>query len=51
MAILNKYEKVKSYYENELWSISRVRDSVVKSWITQEQFFKITGEIYEIMKK
>lgn len=41
-----KFEKVKSYYERCLWDISRVRNAVVKGWITAEEFFIITGEIY-----
>ena len=43
----SKFEKVKSYYERGLWDISRVRNAVVKDWITAEEFFMITGEIYE----
>ena len=42
----SKFEKVKSYYERGLWDISRVRSAVVKDWITAEEFFMITGEIY-----
>lgn len=44
---MSKFEKVKYYYDNGLWSIHRVRDAVVKEWITPEQFKKITGEDYE----
>lgn len=43
-----KFQKVKNYYDRGLWSISRVRDSVEKEWITSEEFEEITGEIYEI---
>ena len=43
----SKFEKVKSYYERGLWDISRVRNAVVMSWITAEEFFMITDEIYE----
>lgn len=43
----SKFKKVKSYYESGLWDISRVRNAVVKGWITAEEFFMITGEIYE----
>ena len=43
----NKFEKIKSYYERGLWDISRVRNAVVKGWITAEEFFMITDEIYE----
>lgn len=43
----SKYEKVKNYYDNGLWSIRKVRDAVEKGWITPEQFEEITGEVYE----
>lgn len=43
----NKFEKVRSYYERGLWDISRVRNAVVKGWITAEEYFIITGEVYE----
>lgn len=43
----NKFEKVKSYYERGMWDISRVRNAVVKGWITAEEYFIITGEVYE----
>ncbi|MBQ9750267.1 MAG: XkdX family protein [Clostridia bacterium] len=42
-----KYEKVKSYYDRGLWTIEMVRNAVAKSWITEEEFFEITGEDYE----
>lgn len=42
-----KFEKVKSYYERGLWDISRVRNAVVKGWITAEEFQIITGQPYE----
>ena len=37
------YEKVKSYYDRDMWSIDRVRSAVGK-WITEEEFTEITGE-------
>ena len=43
----SKFEKVKSYYERGLWDISRVRNAVVKGWITSDEFFLITGQVYE----
>ena len=43
----SKFEKVKSYYEHGLWSVSRVRDAVVKGWITAEEFETITDQPYE----
>lgn len=42
-----KYQKVKSYYDSGLWTIAMVRNAVVKKWITAEEFYEITGEVYE----
>ena len=42
-----KYETVKNYYKRGLWSIARVRNAVVKEWITAEEFEEITGQPYE----
>lgn len=47
MTYSKKYQKVKNFYDKGLWSISRVRDSVMKEWITPEEFEEITGEVYE----
>ena len=41
-----KYEKVKSYYDRGLWNIDMVRNAVVKGWITEEEFYEITGQVY-----
>jgi len=43
----SKYQKVKNYYDNGLWSIRKVHDAVEKGWITPEQFEEITGEVYD----
>lgn len=43
---MSKYEKVRYYYDAGLWSITQVRNAVVKGWITAEQFEEITGEVY-----
>ena len=40
------FEMVKNYFDKGLWSIIRVRNAVVKSWITAEEFKTITGEVY-----
>lgn len=40
------YTMVKNYYDTGKWSISRVRDAVVKRWITIDEFKEITGEDY-----
>lgn len=42
----NKYEKVKKYYDTGLWGINRVRDAVIKEWITPEEFYEITGQVF-----
>lgn len=41
-----KFQKVKYYYNNGLWGIERVRNAVVKNWITAEEFEIITGIPY-----
>ena len=38
------FKKVKGYYDSGLWSIERVRNAVLKGWITEEEFELITGE-------
>lgn len=43
----NKFEKVKSYYERVLWNVSRVRNAVVKNWITPAEFEEITDTVYK----
>ena len=32
------YEQVKKYYQKGLWSLERVRNAVVKGWITEPEF-------------
>lgn len=36
------FEQVKGYYDNGLWSKSRVRNAVGK-WITEEEYIEIVG--------
>ena len=43
---MSKFELVKTYYDKWLWNITRVKNAVVKNWITEEQFKEITGEDY-----
>lgn len=43
----NKFDKVKGYFERGLWNLERVRNAVVKGWITAEEFQIITGQPYE----
>lgn len=42
-----KYNKVKQYYDSGLWNKMMVHNAVVKGWITAEEYFEITGEVYE----
>ena len=42
-----KFNLVKKYYEQGLWSKKRVRDAVLKGWITADEYKEITGEEYE----
>lgn len=39
------FEKVQKYYKLGLWDISRV-SSAVGRWITEEEFYIITGQVY-----
>ena len=41
-----KFEKVKKYYDDRLWSKTMVRNAVVKAWITKAEYKEITGEKY-----
>lgn len=41
-----KFEKVKNYYDTGLWNLARVRNAVVKGWITEAEFKEITGKDY-----
>lgn len=38
------FEKIKRYYDEGLWSKIRVRNMVLKSVITEEEYQEITGE-------
>lgn len=42
---MSKYEKVKGFYEAELWSLGMVKNAVER-WITADEFQEITGEKY-----
>lgn len=41
-----KYETVKRYYDLKVWSLDRVRMAVQKGWITEAEFYEITGTTY-----
>ena len=40
------FDKVKKYYDQGLWGINKVRQAVVKGWITEKEFKEITGQDY-----
>ena len=40
------FEEVKEYYDSGRWSIERVRNAVIKGWITEAEFEEITGQPY-----
>ena len=46
MSLSKNYNKVKNYYDQELWSINKIRNAVNKGWITAEEFEIITGELF-----
>ena len=41
-----KFEQVKSFYDMGVWSETKLRNAVVKGWITQDEFKAITGKNY-----
>lgn len=41
-----RFKLVKSYYDRGLWSIERVAQAVKHNWITKEEYFEITGQVY-----
>ena len=40
------YEKIKKYYDTGLWSEERVRNIVIKGYITEEEYKDIIGKEY-----
>lgn len=36
------FEKVKKYYDEDFWNEAKVRNAVVKGWITETEFLEIT---------
>lgn len=35
---MNKFEKVKKYFDNGLWDETRIKNAVVKKWITEDEY-------------
>lgn len=42
----NKFNVVKKYYNLKMWNEDRVRNAVVKNWITTDEFKEIVGVDY-----
>ena len=40
-----KFYKVKGYYDSGDWKEPRVREAVVKGWITEEEYREIIGDV------
>ena len=43
---VTKFEWIKDFYDEGLWTLDMVRMAVVKEWITAEDFFLITSQEY-----
>lgn len=41
-----KFQSVKYYYDNHLWSKRQVKNAVAKARITEAEYELITGEAY-----
>ena len=42
-----KFETVKKYFDMGLWTETKLRNAVVKNWITADEFKEISGKDYE----
>lgn len=40
------YAKVKDWFQGDYWTITMVKNAVLKKWITEEEYEEITGEKY-----
>lgn len=41
-----RYKTVKEYYDLGVWSAAKVRNAVLRGWITEAEYTQITGEAY-----
>lgn len=41
-----KFEKVRGYYKNRLWTLVQVRNAVGR-WITEAEYQEITGKAFK----
>lgn len=42
--MMTRYDKVMEYYKKGLWDEARVKNAVIKGWITQEEYYTIITE-------
>lgn len=42
-----KFDAVQTFYMRGAWNIDKVKNAVLKNWITEEEFKEITGTEYE----
>ncbi len=47
MAQSAKYAMVKEFFDSDIWNESKVKNAVVKGYITEAEFQKITGKAYK----
>ena len=40
------YEKVKRWFNMNMWDEARVRNAVVMNWITEAEYKEIVGSVY-----
>lgn len=40
------YEKVKHWFDMNMWNEVRVRNAVVMKWITETEYKEIVGSVY-----
>lgn len=41
-----KYESIREYFSRDWWDKAKVANAVRQKWITEEEFYEITGELY-----
>lgn len=42
-----KFSAVKNYFDLGVWNETRMRNAVIKNWITEDEFKEIVGKKYE----
>ncbi|MBU8908485.1 XkdX family protein [Desertibacillus haloalkaliphilus] len=41
------FDRIKRFYDRELWTLEQVKDGVRTNHITEEEYEEITGESFE----